>query len=376
MEKQASVNSGLEVKKHTDQPSLKLVIQIPCYNEEDTLKETLADLPGKIAGISEIKILIIDDGSTDNTVQVAIDNGADYIIRNRQNRGLANTFSTGIEAALTLGADIIVNTDGDNQYQGKYITDLVKPIVEAKTEIVIGCRPIEDIDDFSKIKKKLQRFGSYMVSRFAGISIPDTTSGFRAYSRTAAMSMVVVSSFTYTLETIIQAGRRRIPVMSIPIETNRKTRESRLFKSSAQYVRRSMISMLLVSTQLRPLKTFSLIGGLSLFVGVLIGARFLISYYLQGGELAGTSGHVQSLILAAVFLLFGSTSFLVGLIADQISANRVLLEEIYSQNRMLKYGGSVSINDVKNLIYCKVSNSASVCDIDKVARDSHMANEA
>ena len=205
---------------------MKLVIQLPCYNEEQTLADTLADLPKQIDGIEEILVMVLDDGSSDNTIQSAIDHGVDYVVKNHRNRGLANTFSTGIETALWLGADVIVNSDGDNQYQGSYIADLVKPIVDKESEIVIGARPIEEIDDFSIIKKLLQRFGSYVVSLFAGISVPDTTSGFRAYSRKAALSISVVSTFTYTLETIIQAGRRRIPLTSVPIKTNKKTVET------------------------------------------------------------------------------------------------------------------------------------------------------
>ena len=333
---------------------MKLIVQIPCFNEEDTIEETLNDIPRDIEGFSEVKTLIIDDGSTDNTVAKAIDSGVDYIVQNRQNRGLAKTFNTGIESALMLGADVIVNTDGDNQYQGKYIKDLVAPIVDKKAEIVIGCRPIEDIDDFSWIKKKLQRLGSYTVSKFAGVNVEDTTSGFRAYSRKAALSLAVLSSFTYTLETIIQAGRRRMPIVSIPIKTNKKTRESRLFKSTAQYIFKSFWNILLVSTQVRPIKTFGTIGGVSTFLGVLLGLRFIIlSYFNSGGVFYGEGGYVQSLILSAILILFGSTSFLVGLVADQISANRILLEEIYTQNRAMLFHKNIHDERMGNLIYRK-----------------------
>jgi len=297
--------------------------------------------------------MVVDDGSTDGTVNVAIQNGVDYVVRHRKNRGLANTFSTGIDAALSLGADIIVNTDGDNQYQGQCIPDLINPILNGEAEIVVGTRSIESIDDFSTIKKRLQRLGSYMVSRFAGINVPDTTSGFRAYTRRAAMSIVVVSKFTYTLETIIQAGRRQIPLVSVPIRTNRKTRESRLFRGVTQYVLRSIRDILLVFTQVRPLRTFGTIGAVSIAVGTIIGIRFLILLYLAGGNFQGGSGHVQSLILATIFLLFGATSLLVGLLADQIGANRILLEKIYAQNRANAFDASNLSQKNVNLVYRK-----------------------
>jgi glycosyltransferase involved in cell wall biosynthesis len=343
---------------HTGKKMTKLIIQMPCYNEENTLEQTLKDLPTSIEGIDEIKTLVIDDGSTDKTAEVAKACGVDYIVRNPRNLGLAATYSVGIETSLKLGADIIVNTDGDNQYRGDCVKDLASPILDGKSEIVIGCRPIEEISDFSWLKKKLQRLGSYVVSQVAGISIPDTTSGFRAYSRKAAMSLMVVSSFTYTIETIIQAGRRRIPMVTVPIKTNKKTRDSVLFKSMRQYIVKSMSTIFLISTQVKPLRTFGIIGFLSLFAGFLLGLRFiLIMVTTTDIGFDGQSGHVQSLILAAVFLLFGSTSFLVGLLADQIGANRILLEEIYTQNRSMAYEKSNSGSDISNLVYEKGNNS-------------------
>lgn len=341
-------------KKSSNQNyAVKLIIQIPCYNEEKTLPATLADLPKQIEGITDMKVMVVDDGSSDRTVEIAIENGVDYVLQNRKNRGLANTFSSGIETALMLGADIIVNTDGDNQYQGRYIRDLIRPIVEGKSEIVIGARPIDQIDDFSLIKKKLQRFGSVMVSRFAGVEVPDATSGFRAYSRKAANSLAVVSTFTYTLETVIQAGRRHIPLVSIPVKTNKKTRESRLFRGSTQYVLRGLRDIILVSTQVRPLRTFGIIGGASVLIGTIIGIRFLVLLYLSGGNFIGESGHVQSLILASVLILFGSTSFLVGLVADQIGANRILLEKIYAQVRLTAHSKPTPISEIPNLLFHK-----------------------
>lgn len=332
---------------------MRLIIQIPCYNEEGMIAKTLADLPKNIDGIDDIVVMVVDDGSIDNTVSIAIENGVDYVVKHKKNRGLANTFSTGIDTALQLGADIIVNTDGDNQYRGECIADLVKPIIEQESEIVIGERPIEEIDDFSSTKKYLQRMGSYVVSKFAGIKIPDTTSGFRAYSRKAAMSLTVVSSFTYTLETIIQAGRRRIPMMSVPIKTNKKTRESRLFNSSAGYIARSIRDIILISTQVKPIRIFGFIGGTSVLIGVILGLRFLGLLYSSGGDFYGESGHVQSLILSAIFIIFGSTSFLVGLIADQVGANRIILEKIYEQNRINSYKNIVNSETDSNIIFTK-----------------------
>jgi hypothetical protein len=232
---------------------------------------------------------------------------------------------------------------------------LVKPIIDGKSEIVIGARPIDEIDDFTTLKKKLQQVGSFMVSHFAGIDVPDTTSGFRAYTRKAATSICVVSNFTYTLETIIQAGRRRIPLTSVPIKTNKKTRESRLFRNSTQYVLRSIADMILISTQVRPLRTFGSIGFVSIFIGTVIGIRFLMLLNLAGGTFLGQSGHVQSLILAAIFILFGSTSLLIGLVADQVGANRILLEKIYAQNREIAFDKSKPVEEIENLVYCKIT---------------------
>jgi glycosyltransferase involved in cell wall biosynthesis len=340
---------------------MKLIIQIPCYNEEESLSYTLADIPKKIEGITDIKVLVIDDGSLDSTVDVAINGGVDYIVRHGKNRGLANAFSTGIETALRLGADIIVNTDADNQYQGKCISDIVKPILQGKAQIVVGVRPIELIEDFTLLKKYLQRIGSYFVRKFASVDIEDTTSGFRAYSREAAMSIVVVSSFTYTLETIIQAGRRRIPLTSVPIKVNRKMRESRLFHGIGQYVFRSIRDILFISTQVRPFRTFGIIGLISFAFGTLIGIRFLVLLYLAKGVFeVGGSGHSQSLILAAILLLFGCTSFLVGLLADQIGANRILLERIHAQlNRNFDYMPDSSKDGMK-IFYLKKLPATSV----------------
>lgn len=332
---------------------MKMIIQIPCYNEAKTLPITLASLPKKIEGVTDLKVMVINDGSLDDTVEIAIKNGVDYVVSHRKNRGLANTFSSGMEAALRLGADIIVNTDGDNQYQGHYIIDLIQPILNGEAEIVIGVRPIEEIEDFSKIKKRLQRLGSLIVSWLAGINVPDTTSGFRAYSRNAANSIAVISNFTYTLETIIQAGRRKIPLVSVPIKTNRKTRESHLFRGITQYIVRSIRDIILISTQVRPLKTFGTIGAISISIGFLIGLRFLLLSYGTQAFTPGESGHVQSLILAAILIIFGGVSLLVGLLADQVGANRIMLEKILAQVQLEYFSKSVSVESIPNLIYSK-----------------------
>jgi len=334
---------------------MKLIVQIPCFNEENTITETIKDIPQNIEGISDVKILIIDDGSDDDTINKAIEGGADYIVKHKNNRGLARAFSTGIESSLMLGADIIVNIDGDNQYQSKYIKDLVNPILEHKSEVVIGARPIEDIEEFSFIKQKLQRLGSFVVSKFAGVDVDDATSGFRAYSKKAASSLVVTSTFTYTLETIIQAGRRGVSIMSVPIDVNPKTRESRLFKSSLEYILRSIGAMLLISTQVKPLKTFGTFGGVSLFLGFIIGIRFLWILMTNGGDFEGQSGHVQSLILSSILIIIGILSFLVALIANQIGANRILLEDIYANGRLSFYNKK-SMDDIPNLIYKRNEN--------------------
>lgn len=307
---------------------MKLIIMIPCFNESETLPLTLSLIPRQFLGVDTTEVLVVNDGSCDSTAKVAIDNGVDYIVSHKKNRGLANAFSTGLSACLSLNADIIVNTDADNQYDSSYIQDLISPIIANRADIVIGVRPIMEISEFSLLKKQLQRFGSIVVSKLAGIDVSDTTSGFRAYSRTAAQQLSVVSRFTYTLETLIQAGRRRIPLECVPIKTNSKSRDSRLFSSNFAYIVRSIRDMLLISTQIRPLYTFSIIGAISFFSGFLLGVRFVVLYLFAPETFYMQSGYVQSLLLGTILMLFGSTSFLVGLLADQIGANRILLEKV------------------------------------------------
>lgn len=301
---------------------MKLIIQIPCLNEESTLPLTIRDIPRKIAGISKVEILIIDDGSTDKTIEVAKSLGVDHIVRFSKNKGLAEAFKAGIDASLKLGADIIVNTDADNQYKGADIPKLIAPIMSGHYEMIVGDRKTDDIPHFSKVKKFFQRFGSSVVRKLSQTDVPDTTSGFRAYSRDAALRLNVVSEFTYTLETIIQAGHKKLAVGHVEIGTNEKLRDSRLFKSITGYMRRSAKTIIRIYTMYRPMKVFIISGFISVNIGILIGLRFLWFYLSGSGD-----GHIQSLILAAVLMIVGFQLGTLGLIADLISNNRKLVEE-------------------------------------------------
>ena len=312
---------------------MKLIIQIPCYNEAETLVVALNDLPKHIDGIDEIEYLIINDGSSDDTEQIALAWGVDYVVHFKRNLGLAKGFLAGIDLALRNGADIIVNTDADNQYCGEDIEKLIKPILEKKADIVIGERPIDDIESFSWIKKKLQRFGSKVVRMASKTDIPDAPSGFRAYSRKAAMRVNVHNEYTYTLETIVQAGRNKMAITSVPIRTNPELRKSRLMSSIAVYIKKSMLTILRAVLMYRPLKVFTLIGSVFLTIGGLIGIRFI--YYFVNGN---GSGHVQSLILASMMCIIGFQTFVTGLQADIISANRKLLEDIQYRVKKLELG--------------------------------------
>lgn len=300
---------------------MKLIIQIPCYNEEETLPQTFHDLPKSIDGIDEIEVLIIDDGSTDKTIQVAKELGVNHIVVNKKNMGLARSFRKGIEECLNQGADIIVNTDGDNQYAGWDIHKLTKPIQEHTADIVIGDRETHKIDHFSKAKKLMQWFGSAVVRKLAGIWVPDAVSGFRAISREAAIKLNVVSSFSYTIEMVIQAGKRDLEVHSVPVETNTKTRESRLFKSIPSFVGRQLSTIVRMYAMYQPLKVLFILGSILTFIGLIPITRFIFLFYTSGGD-----GHMQSLVLGGVFVLMGFISFLAGILADLISFNRQLLE--------------------------------------------------
>lgn len=311
---------------------MKLIIQIPCYNEAETLEIALNDLPKHIEGIDEIEYLIINDGSSDNTVEVAKNWGVHYVVNFRKNKGLAKGFMAGLDACLRNGADIIVNTDADNQYCGEDIEKLVRPILEGKTDIVIGERPIDQTAHFSPLKKKLQHFGSWVVRKASKSSIPDAPSGFRAYSREAAMQLNVTNEYTYTLETIVQAGRNRIPMDSVPIRTNAELRPSRLFSSMMGYVKRSMLTIIRAYIMYKPLKFFTIVGSIPFLGGLILGIRYLV-YVFMGSA----AGHIQSLILAAVLLMMGFMTYIIGLQADTIAANRKLLEDMQMHVRRLDY---------------------------------------
>ena len=310
--------------------TLFLIIQIPCYNEEKTLAVTIADLPKKIDGVSRIEYLIINDGSTDNTVEEAKRLGVHHVVNFRNNRGLAKGFMAGLDAALHLGADIIVNTDADNQYCGEDIAKLVQPILEKKADIVIGERPISDTQHFSPLKKLFQRLGSFVVRLASNTKIPDAPSGFRAYSREAALRMNVTNDYTYTLETIIQAGRNKMAITSVPIRTNPELRESRLFKSMWAYMKRSASVIARSYMMYRPLKFFGSIGIVSFLIGVALGVRFLVLLSMNP-----TASNIQSLILMSVFLVFGLLLFMIGLLGDIVANNRKILEDIQYRIRKM-----------------------------------------
>lgn len=313
---------------------MKLIIQIPCYNEEETLCIALDALPKAIEGIDEIEYLIINDGSKDKTVEVARNWGVNYVVNFTRNKGLAKGFMAGIDACLRNGADIIVNTDADNQYCADDIEKLVAPILAGKADIVVGERPIDETKHFSPLKKKLQHLGSWTVRVASDTDIPDAPSGFRAYSREAAMRLNVINDYTYTLETIIQAGRNKTGITSVPVRTNPELRKSRLFSSMFGYVKRSSTTIIRSFIMYKPMKFFCTIGGLLFLAGLALGIRFIV--YLCLGQ--GT-GHIQSLILTAILLLMGFQSFLIGLQADVIAANRKLLEDIQYHVRRIDYEG-------------------------------------
>jgi glycosyltransferase involved in cell wall biosynthesis len=317
---------------------MKLIIQIPCYNEANTLAGVINDLPRRLEGIDQIEYLVIDDGSTDGTADVARELGVHHIVSLGSNHGLAVAFLAGIRKCLELGADIIVNTDGDNQYQGGCIKDLVAPVIESRLDIVVGARPIETIEHFSWPKKKLQRIGSRVVRQFSATDIPDTTSGFRAYSAAAAMKLHVFNRYTYTLETIIQAGHMNMRIGHVPIQVNPKTRESRLITSIPRYVWRSVSIILRSYVMYKPLRTFfyfSLTPGL---VGLALCLRFLYFFVIKGSG----AGHVQSLILAAMMLIVAFLLLSLGILGDLISANRRLIQDSLFATRWESYKKSAA----------------------------------
>ncbi len=311
---------------------MKLIIQIPCLNEEEALPVTLADLPREVEGFETVEWLIIDDGSTDNTIAVAREHGVDHVVRLTNNKGLASGFQAGLDAALKLGADVVVNTDADNQYFGGDIPKLVAPILRGEADMVVGDREVMSIEHFSPLKKALQRLGSWVVRRASQTSVPDTTSGFRAYNREAALAMQVVSNYTYTLETIIQAGKMLIAVDHVPVKTNEKMRESRLFPSMWSYIRRNGVSIFRVYSMYEPLRVFMLGAIVIGTVALVVWGRF---FYFFAFENEG-GGHVQSLILGAV--LFNAAMLLaaLGVIGDLLSGQRIMLQRTFERVRRIE----------------------------------------
>ncbi|MBK5296289.1 MAG: glycosyltransferase family 2 protein [Vicinamibacteria bacterium] len=323
----------------------KLIIQIPCLNEAETLPGTLRDLPRSLTGIDRIEVLVVDDGSRDGTSEVARAHGVQHVVRFRRRKGLAAAFVAGIDAALKLGADFIVNTDADNQYVGADIAKLIDPLVRGEADIVIGDRNIQALSEMSAQKKRLQRLGSWVVRQVSGTQVPDTTCGFRAYTREAALRMTIVSEFSYTLESIIQAGRRRMAIAHVSIRTNPRVRPSRLFDSIFSYIKASTATIVRVYTMYEPLKVFSYIGAAIFLSGAALVVRFLY-YYLTGTGL----GHVQSLILSAVLMIVGFQVLLIGLVSDVISGNRKLLEDLTYRVRSIEIAvGSGRIDETSGV---------------------------
>jgi glycosyltransferase involved in cell wall biosynthesis len=301
---------------------MKLIIQIPCLNEEQSLPKTLSDLPKRIDGVDVIETLIIDDGSSDRTMEVAKICGVNHVIHFTKRKGLARAFGAGLDACLKAGADIIVNTDADNQYKGEDIPRLVRPILEGKADIVIGNRDIENVKQFSWMKKRLQRIGSTIVRHLAGSTVADATTGFRAYNREAALKLNIISDYTYTLESIIQAEHKALAIANITISTNEVKRKSRLFRSIPEYLKRSIITIIRIYSMFNPFRLFVTLGAALSSIGILIGCRFLYFYFITGD-----GGKIQSLILAAIFIIIGFQMLVVAIIADLISANRRLIED-------------------------------------------------
>jgi glycosyltransferase involved in cell wall biosynthesis len=311
---------------------MKLIIQIPCLNEEATLPATIADLPHEIPGIDTVELLVIDDGSTDRTVEVARECGAEHVVRLTNNKGLAAAFQAGLDACVKLGADVVVNTDADNQYRGADVAKLVAPIVAGEADIVVGDRRVSQIDHFSGSKKSLQRIGSWVVRRLSGTEITDATSGFRAYNREAALQLLVVDNFTYTLESLIQAGKMLVAVDEVPIDTNPKTRESRLFASTGAYVRRNAPAILRIYARYEPLRVFAWAGAALLLLAFAAWMPFLIDWIFNGDS----EGHVQSLILGAVLFISAVQLFALGVIGDLLAGQRVMTQRVFERVRRVE----------------------------------------
>jgi glycosyltransferase involved in cell wall biosynthesis len=316
---------------------MKLIIQIPCLNEEETLPRVLAQLPRELDGFDSVEWLIVDDGSTDATAAVAREAGADHVVRLTNNKGLAAAFQAGLDAALKLGADVIVNTDADDQYEVADIPKLVAPILEGRADMVVGDREVERIEHFSRSKKALQRLGSWVVRRASGTDIPDTTSGFRAYNREAALQLVVVSNFTYTLESLIQAGKMLVAVEHVAVRTNPQLRESRLFTSTGAYVRRNALAIFRAYVLYEPLRVFTVAGCVFLLAALGAWTPFLADWIVNGDS----SGHVQSLILGAVLALVAVQMFALGIIGDALAGQRVITQRVFERVRRLELKAGV-----------------------------------
>jgi glycosyltransferase involved in cell wall biosynthesis len=325
---------------------VKLIIQIPCLDEEATLPATLAELPRRVAGFDAVEWLVVDDGSTDRTAEVARKHGADHVIRFSSNKGLAIAFQAGIDAALKLGADVIVNTDADNQYRAADIERLVEPIAAGRADIVVGARNLKDHAEFSRLKKALQRWGSWIVRRASGTDISDATSGFRAYSREAALRVNVVSRFTYTLETIIQAGKTDLAITDVAIGTNPRTRESRLFRSTPQYLKRSIGTILRIYLMHEPLPIFLWPAAVLGLLGAALFVRFGYFYFTEPGP----TGHVQSLIVGGVLLVFALQLLLLGVLGELLRANRVVAERTLHRLRKLELTFGVEPDDLASSV--------------------------
>jgi glycosyltransferase involved in cell wall biosynthesis len=310
---------------------MKLIIQIPCFNEAAQLPQTLAALPRAVEGFDVVEWLVIDDGSSDGTTDVARAHGVDHIVSLTSNKGLATAFQAGLDASLKLGADVIVNTDADNQYYGPDVARLTRPIVDKRADMVVGDREIRDVEHFSPLKRGLQRFGSWVVRQASSTTLPDTTSGFRAYNREAAIQMLVVSRFTYTLETIIQAGKMLVTTDHVPVRTNPPTRESRLFPSMWAYVRRNAIAIFRIYAQYEPLRVFWSLAGLMALAAVAVWIRFVVAYAEGNGK-----GHVQSLILGAVLFIAAVVLWALGVIGDLLAAQRVMTQKTFERVRRVE----------------------------------------
>lgn len=317
---------------------MKLIVQIPCLNEEDTLGATIRDIPKAIEGIDTVELLVIDDGSTDRTCEVAKAAGVHHVLRNKRTMGLAKSFARGLDQCITLGADVIVNTDGDNQYCGADVALLVQPIIEGRADVVVGDRQTSRLKHFSPSKRLLQRFGSFIVRTFSGVRVPDAVSGFRAISREAAMQLNIVSSFSYTIEMLIQVGHKGMAVTSVPIRANPATRESRLFRSVFRFVERSGTTLIRMYAMYRPLKLFATLGLVIALVGMIPILRFLYDFIFVSGH-----GKIQSLVIGSALLTIGVLTFLLALIADLMNDNRALIEIMLEKVRRLEAAQSTAL---------------------------------